>query len=134
MDDLIITRAQLGALSRLTQPVALPTPSRRWSAVEWQLIRCGYRARSESGRWNAVVEEERLYLHRSATGCGIYEAQFAPFGGGWGIVQLLMCGDADIHRRDSDEAHVLHVEAIIDSVLLGVWDSPAIRALQSVSA
>jgi hypothetical protein len=132
--ELLITRAQLGTLTRVTQPVRLPPPSRVWSDEEWRRITCGHRSRGPDDRWHAVVEERRLFLHRSSTGCGIYEVQFESRGEGRRIVELLMCGDADVHRRGSDEAHVLHVEAIIDSVLLGVWDSPAIRALQLVPA
>lgn len=134
MDQSIITRAHLGPLTPVTQPQPLPAPTRTWTAQEWRAIRRGHRSRDAAGRWHAVVEDNRLFLFRSATGCGIYEAQFAPLGDGWRITELLMCGDSDVHRRDSDEVHALHLEALIDSLLLDVWDSPAIRALQLVPA
>ena len=41
-----------------------------------------------------------------------------------------MSGDEEIHQIDSDQVHALHAEALIDSLLLGLDDSRAIRALR----
>jgi hypothetical protein len=137
VDDSIITRDRLGALTPVTYPQSLPVPSRMWSGEEWARIRRGFRTRHPQGRWNAVVENDRLFLFRNGSGRGIYEAQFSPIGDGWSITELIMCGDPAVHQRDTDEAHMLHLEALIDSVLLDNWDSQAIRkiqALETVSA
>jgi hypothetical protein len=134
VEQQMITRTHLGHLTPVAQPQPLPTPTRLWTTREWDAIRRGHKSRVAGDRWNAVVEGQRLFLFRSATGCGIYEVQFAPLGDSWRITELVMCGDSDVHRRDRDEVHVLHVEALIDSLMLGVWDSPAIRALQLVPA
>jgi hypothetical protein len=134
VDEPIITRATLGALRSLTHPRHLPAPARLWSDREWQLIRRGHRSASEHDRWNAVVEAGRLHFHRRGTGAGIYEAQFTPVGDQWAITELVMCGDPEVHQVDSPQVHALHVEALIDSLLLQVPDSRAIRALQLAPA
>jgi hypothetical protein len=41
-------------------------------------IRRGHRSQDMDDKWHAFVEDQRLYLHRSWTGMGVYEAQFAP--------------------------------------------------------
>jgi hypothetical protein len=38
---------------------------------EWSLIRRGREAQDMDDRWNAFVENQRLYLHRSWTGWGV---------------------------------------------------------------
>ena len=69
------------------QPVALPhpltvLPERVWSAEEWDRIQQGYRSRDMDEKWDVFVEDGVVYLHRSWTGNGIYEARFAPAAGG----------------------------------------------------
>jgi hypothetical protein len=130
VDEPIITRAALGALRPLTHPRHLPAPARLWSDAEWELVRRGHRAVSRHDNWNAFVEFGRLYFHRRGSGAAIYEAQFRPLGDAWVITELVMSGDPEIHQIDSDQVHALHAEALIDSLLLGVDDSAAIRALR----
>ena len=125
-----ITRATLGGLRPLTRPRHLDPPARVWSAREWELIRLGHRSASEHDRWNAYTEGDRLRFHRRGSGAGIYEVRFAPSGTGWVITEIVMCADPDVHRIDTDELHALHVEALIDSLLLGLESSPAIDALR----
>jgi hypothetical protein len=132
VDEPITTRDRLGALTPVRYPQVLPVPGRMWTAQEWDRIRRGFRTRHPRGRWNAVVEHDRLFLFRHGTGVGIYEAQFSPIGDGWSITELIMCGDPAVHRRDTDEAHALHVEALIDSQLLDAWDSAAIRRIRAL--
>jgi hypothetical protein len=83
-------------------------------------------------RWLAFVENDRLFLHRSWTGFGVYEVQFARVGDGWAIAELLVCGDGDTYRRASDAYEALFVETIIDGVLLGNWDADAWPRLRSL--
>jgi hypothetical protein len=120
----------LGAVLPLTHPRHLPAPARVWTAGEWDLIRRGHRSRSAADPWNAFVESGRLFLHRRGSGAGIYEARFTPVGDGWVITELVLNGDPAVHRLDSPRVHALHLEALVDSLLLGVADSPAIRALR----
>jgi hypothetical protein len=125
-----ITRATLGALRPLTHPRHLRPPARVWSADEWELVRRGHRSTSVHDRWNAYTEDGRLRFHRRGSGAGIYDVRFAPSGDGWVIAEIVMCADPDVHRVDTDELHALHVEALIDSLLLGLDSSPAIDALR----
>jgi len=50
-------------------------------------------------RWDAFVEDDRLFLHRSWTGHGSYEAQFTSGHQGWAITELLVAGDRASYRR-----------------------------------
>ncbi|HEY3734541.1 MAG TPA: hypothetical protein VGL63_11550 [Streptosporangiaceae bacterium] len=75
-------------------------------------------------KWHAFVEERMLYLHRSWTGRGIYEAQFAGGASGWRISSAVVAGDRDSYRRGDDEYETALLEAVIESVLLGVHGGP----------
>src|SRR5262249_55512045 len=63
-------------------------------------------------------ERDRLFLHRSWTGLGIYEALFARSDGHWGVVETIVETDPASYRRCSDEIEGLCLELIIESVLL----------------
>ena len=67
-----------------------------------------------------------MFLHRSWTGRGIYEVQFARSENGWFITELLVSGDRDRYRRASDACEALTVEVIIDSVSLEQRDTDAL--------
>jgi hypothetical protein len=54
-------------------------------------------------RWDAYVEADQLFLHRSWTGLGIYEAQFAEADGGWRICEAVVAGDGTTYRREDAE-------------------------------
>ena len=82
-------------------------------------------------KWHAFVEDDRLFLHRSWTGIGIYEAQFARGSEGWQITELVVCGDRSRYRRAADTYEALFIEAIVDGVLLGRWDTDAWDRLRS---
>ena len=106
-------------------PLSLPVPTRRWTDDQWAVIRAGHRAADMDSKWNAFVEDDRRFLHRSWTGHGIYEAQFARDVTGWHIVELLVCGNPQRYRRRGDDFDVIQIEALIDGVMLGEWDGPA---------
>lgn len=82
-------------------------------------------------KWLAFVENDRLFLHRSWTGFGVYEVQFVRSSDGWSITELLVSGDRSTYRRATDAYETLFVEAIIDGVLLGKWDTGAWTRLRS---
>src|SRR5690606_16971622 len=66
-----------------------------WSAQEWERIRLGFRAPTMDDKWHALVEGDRLHLHRSWTGHGVYEADFAADGAGRRIVRARGEGAAE---------------------------------------
>jgi hypothetical protein len=83
-------------------------------------------------RWNAHVTGDRLFLHRSWTGLGIFEAQFAPSpGGGWVITEALVEGEPSRYRSLGDEFETVQLETIIRAVLL---NEPAPELVKRLSA
>ncbi|MEU8568557.1 hypothetical protein AB0C51_09385 [Streptomyces pathocidini] len=118
-----ITRTDLRKVHGFSTAAALsPTPTREWTAAEWDRIRLGHHARGMDERWTAFTEDNRLFLHRSWTGHQIYEADFAPAagpGGGFVIASARVETDARRHRRVSDAYDAAMLECLIASVLLG---------------
>src|SRR5215472_14053239 len=74
-------------------PETVPPPQRRWTESEWAGICRGHQSRDMDDKWHAFVEDDRLFLHRSWTGRGVYEARFARDGDGWLITELLVSCD-----------------------------------------
>lgn len=107
-------------------------PDQVWTDGDWDRIQLGHLARGMDERWNAFVEGNRLFLHRSWTGHRIYEAHFAPRpgGGGWIITRALMESDPRRHRRTSDAYDAVMLELLVSSVLLGERSN---RLLQRLS-
>lgn len=131
-DEPVVRRDQITRLVALVAPEAVPPPRRRWSDADWATICRGHRARGMDEKWHAFVEADRLFLHRSWTGRGIYEAQFAHDEAGWFIAELLVSGDRDHYRRATDAYEALFVECIIDGVLFDQWDKDAWARLRSM--
>jgi hypothetical protein len=55
---------------------------------------------------------QQLYLHRSRTGMGVYQAQFAAVDGGWRITSAWVAGDHDSYRRRDDNFESAMLEAL----------------------
>lgn len=116
--EVVVKREDFSKLTRVSVPEACSPPQRVWSDAEWALIRRGHRSAEMEDKWNAFVENDRLFLHRSWTGHGIYEAQFVRGQQGWFITELLVCGDRDIYRYPLGDNEAATVESLIDSRLL----------------
>ena len=69
-------------------------------------------------KWFLFMEGDRLFLHRSWTGLGIYEAKFTPTGGGYVIESAVVTGDQDTYSRSSDEHESQFLEELIAGFLL----------------
>ena len=126
-----VSRDQFNRLTPVALPEAVPPPPRAWTDADWAVICRGHRSRDMDDKWDAFVEDDRLFLHRSWTGHGIYEAQFTSGHQGWAITELLVAGDRASYRRATDAYEALFVEAIIDGVLLGRWDTGTWQHLRS---
>jgi hypothetical protein len=113
-----VTRDSLPRLLALPAATPIPVPARVWTDAEWEQIRLGHRARDMDDRWHAFVEDRRLFLHRSWTGAGVYEAEFAAADGGWHITEALVAGDPSTYRRGADRYESMLLEYLIDAVLL----------------
>jgi hypothetical protein len=73
-------------------------------------------------KWIAFVEDTRLFLHRSWTGYGIYEADFRQAGDGWKIVHAVVESDPERYKHRSDEQETTLLECWIRGLLLGERD------------
>ena len=70
-------------VSSIQEPVAIPSPEMILSREEMQELALGYRPIDMNDKWLAFMENNRLFLHRSWTGHGIYEVTFAAKGYSW---------------------------------------------------
>jgi len=70
-------------VSPIREPVSIPPPEIILSREEMQELAKGYRPIDMSDKWLAFMENDRLFLHRSWTGHGIYEVRFAAKGLSW---------------------------------------------------
>ncbi|MFF5447558.1 hypothetical protein [Streptomyces sp. NPDC012888] len=110
---------------RRLHPITVPgpvdkLPDRVWTDDEWDRIRRGYKARDMDEKWNAFVEHDVLFMHRSWTGYGVYEASFAPApGGGWRIASAVVEADGDRYRSKGAEYDCLMLELVISAIILG---------------
>lgn len=95
-------------------------PSRVWTDVEWERIQLGYRARDMDEKWNVFCEDRVVFLHRSWTGHGIYEASFAPAeSGGYTITQAVVETDSERYRNPEDAYDCVMLELLISTIVLG---------------
>lgn len=126
-----ITRASFKKLSPIVVPQLIPPPDRIWSTDEWTAIRRGFRSRSMDDRWHAYAVHDRLYLHRSWTGYGVFEAQFLAAGAEWRISEAVVEGDATTYRRGNDAYESLHLLWVVGLVLLGEANDDLWREMQA---
>ncbi|MGF0174383.1 hypothetical protein ACQF36_28875 [Streptomyces sp. Marseille-Q5077] len=95
-------------------------PHRVWSDEDWERIQRGYAARGMDEKWNVFVEGEVVFLHRSWTGRGVFEATFAPVdGGGWRIARAVVERDPKRYRGTDDDYDCLMLELVISAIVLG---------------
>jgi hypothetical protein len=111
-----LTRNDFGRLSPMLSAQVIPPPDRVWSDADWLQIDRGHRSVDMDDKWNALVEGHKLYLHRSWTGRGVYEARFAKVPGGWQIIAAVVEGDRSSYRRHDDTYETALLEALIDGI------------------
>ena len=99
-------------------PRPIPCPYRLWTEAEWARIRDGFVPQEMEEKWFAFVDGNRLFLHRSWTGYGIYEATFAKGEGGWRIVSAVVESSPDVYERGDDERESRTLEQLITGLLL----------------
>ncbi len=110
----------------------IPSPGRTWTDDEWMRIRRGLVPEDMDDKWFAFVEGDRLFVHRSATGYGIYEAQFRRQLSGWSIVSAVVENDPTRYARGSDEWESQRLEVFIDMRLLGLPAEEGMAHLRSM--
>jgi hypothetical protein len=67
------------------------------------VIERGHNSADIDDKWNALLVGHKLYVHRSWTGRGISQAEFARGPGGWQIVAAVEEGDRGSYRRHRDD-------------------------------
>jgi hypothetical protein len=124
-----VTRAALGRALPVVAPVPMTLlPRRIWSGEQWRRIGLGHESRDMDDKWDVFVEGFVVFLHRSWTGYGIYEATFAPDDhGGWRIVAAVLESEASRYRRTSPEFDRVLLELILCGIA-GVDDIADVRA------
>jgi len=127
-------RDDFDGLRALIVAEAIPPPGRIWSDADWRVIGQGHKSGDMDDKWHALVVEDRLYLHRSWTGRGIYEAQLVRVPGGWRIVAAVVEGDGSSYRRHDDAYETALLEALTDGKLLGAHDRPSHERLARIRA
>lgn len=95
-------------------------PERIWSDEDWERIQRGYAARGMDEKWNVFAEGEVVFLHRSWTGRGVFEATFAPVDeGGWRIARAVVERGPKSYRGTDDDYDCLMLELVISAIVLG---------------
>ena len=100
----------------LTNPQAIPVPTRVYSEVEMGAIRRGYVPSIMDEKWFIFMEGDRLFAHRSWTGLGVYEATFMQTQGGYRIDSAVVTSEG--YKRSSDEDEAEFLESLLASHLL----------------
>jgi hypothetical protein len=118
-------RVTQSSFSGHVQPISLPRPlpvlpHRVWSDDDWARIQLGYRSRDMDEKWDVFTEGDVVFLHRSWTGRGIFEASLAPADdGGRRITEAVVERDRDRYRGEDDEYDCLMLELMISAIVLG---------------
>jgi hypothetical protein len=116
MNDTPISRGDR-EIEPVREPTPIPPPTRVWTNDAMAVIRRGQLPGGTDDRWLAFMEGDTLFLHRSWTGRGIYEATFVPWRGGHVIASAVVAGDLDHYRRGSDAVEQDRLEALVSMML-----------------
>ncbi|GAA1602197.1 hypothetical protein ACFQY4_29895 [Catellatospora bangladeshensis] len=116
-----VTRSSLRHVLPILVPAPMAVlPTRTWSDEQWERITLGYRARGMDERWDVFVEDQTVFLHRSWTGFGIYEASFSAVAGeGWRISAAVTEADPSRCGRTSDQYDRVMLELVLSTIVLG---------------
>ena len=104
-------------------PITDPTPLTQlpdcmWSEEEWQRIRLSYASRDMDEKWDIYAEENVVFLHRSWTGCGVYEVTFTHTDGGWRIASAIREAALDRPGVNNDEYHCVLLNLVLGGIAL----------------
>jgi hypothetical protein len=116
-----VTRSSFAdRIQPISSPGSLPVlPSRIWSDADWERIQLGYHSRDMDEKWDVFTEGGVVFLHRSWTGRGVFEATFTPVdAGGWRISGSVVERDKERYRSRGDEYDCVMLELVISAIVL----------------
>ena len=115
-------------VSPIRQPVGIPPPEMILSREEMQELATGYRPIDMNDKWLAFMEDNRLFLHRSWTGIGIYEVTFAAKGFSWtgetGFMPTSARVESDPRRYNPEEFDPFRERDFLASLIVHVSGEP----------
>ena len=127
-----------GHASPIREPVAIPPPQMILSREEMQQIAVGYRPIDMNDKWLAFMEGDRLLLHRSWTGHGIYEVRFAAKGLSWtnetGFMPTSATVERDPRRYNPDDFDPIRERDFLTDLIVHVSGEPMPISLPIVAA
>ncbi|MFJ8746533.1 hypothetical protein ACIRL2_45220 [Embleya sp. NPDC127516] len=95
-------------------------PHRIWSDADWRRIQLGYSSRDMDEKWDVFAEGDVVFLHRSWTGHGVFEATFVPADdGGRRIAGAVVERDRERYRGEDAEYDCLMLELVLSTIVLG---------------
>ena len=127
-----------GHTSPIREPVAVPPPQMVLSQEEMQQIAVGYRPIDMNDKWLAFMEDDRLFLHRSWTGHGIYEVRFVAKGLSWtnktGCMPTSARVERDPRRYNPDDFDPIRERDFLTDLIVHVSGEPMPISLPIVAA
>ena len=127
-----------GHTSPIREPVAIPPPQMVLSREEMQQVAVGYRPIDMNDKWLAFMEDDRLFLHRSWTGHGIYEVRFAAKGLSWtnetGFMPTSAKVERDPRRYNPDDFDPIRERDFLSDLIVHVSGEPMPISLPIVAA
>lgn len=115
-------------VSPIREPVNIPPPGMILSREEMQEIAKGYRPMDMNDKWVAFMENDRLFLHRSWTGHGIYEVRFAAKGFSWtdetGFMPTSARVESDPRRYNPDKFEPFRERDVLRDLIVHVSGEP----------
>jgi O-acetyl-ADP-ribose deacetylase (regulator of RNase III) len=101
----------------IERPVPISAPDIALQPDQYAALKRGLKPQAMEDKWFAFFEGDRLYLHRSWTGFGIYEVEFVREGDVYVPDEVLVTDDPDKFQRNSDEDTADHLRLVIAMVL-----------------
>ena len=115
-------------VSPIREPVPIPPPEMILSREEMQEIAVGYRPIDMNDKWLAFMEDDRLFLHRSWTGHGIYEVRFAAKGFSWtneiGFMPTSARVESDPRRYNPENLDLIRERDFLRDLIVHVSGEP----------
>lgn len=117
----------------LEEPVPLAPPDIALTPDQYEALKRGLKPREMDDKWFAFVEDDRLYLHRSWSGFGIYEVQFARDDDLFVPAEVVVTGDPEKFQRSSEAETGDHLRLVIGHILRSqVTDPPCVSVVTAV--